>query len=217
MFSWFFDKHDRFFLKIFPIVNILKDLTEANGFINLIKSNTCFKGKGSCIDVILTNRKCSFKHGNSLEIGTSDHHHHLIYTMLQNTFFKVQPKLVRYGSYKTFNFESKVFLGNTLESCLANYDYFNKILHPHWINTHACAYCIQIWPTRVDYRKLSLLNYVPSTPSSLTCLRALRAFAPNVPSCLTYFRALRALIFTCLNYALLNAINFLIKDNSRMF
>ena len=28
---------------------------------NLVKSNTCFKGEGSCIDLILTNRKYSFK------------------------------------------------------------------------------------------------------------------------------------------------------------
>ena len=41
----------------------------------LIKYNTCFKGKGSCTSVILTNRKYSFKHTNPVEIGISDHHH----------------------------------------------------------------------------------------------------------------------------------------------
>ena len=33
-----------------PTVSIMKDFLDANGFINLIRSNTCFKGKGSCID-----------------------------------------------------------------------------------------------------------------------------------------------------------------------
>ena len=70
-----------------PTDSIMKDFMYANGFINLIKSNTCFKGKGSCIDLILTNRKYSFKHSNSVETGISDHHH-LIYTMLKITFSK---------------------------------------------------------------------------------------------------------------------------------
>ena len=47
--------------------------------INLIKKNTCFKGGGLCIDLILTNRKFSFKNYTSFETGLSDHHH-LIYS-----------------------------------------------------------------------------------------------------------------------------------------
>ena len=43
--------------------------------INLIKNNTCFKGKGSCIDLNLTNRKYSFKNSTSFATGQSDHHH----------------------------------------------------------------------------------------------------------------------------------------------
>ena len=105
-----------------PTDSSMKDFMEANGFINLIKSNTCFKGKSSCIDLILANTKYSFKHSNSVETGISDHHH-LIYTMLKTTFSKAQPKLGHYRKYKTFNFESfKVSLGNALGSCLANYD-----------------------------------------------------------------------------------------------
>ena len=30
-------------------------------FINLVKGNTCFKGKGSCIGLILTNKKAFFQ------------------------------------------------------------------------------------------------------------------------------------------------------------
>ena len=47
-----------------PTDSIMKDFMDANGFINLIKSNTCFKGKGSCIDLILTNTIYSFKRSN---------------------------------------------------------------------------------------------------------------------------------------------------------
>ena len=87
--------------------SIVKDFMEANGFVNLINSNTCFKGKGSCIDLTLTNRKYSFKHSHSIETGISGHHHcHLIYIMLKTSFSKAEPKLVHYRKYKTFNFES---------------------------------------------------------------------------------------------------------------
>ena len=34
--------------------------------------NTCFKGKGSCIDLILTNRKFSFKTSTSCEKSFAD-------------------------------------------------------------------------------------------------------------------------------------------------
>ena len=110
-----------------PTHSIVKDFMDANGFINLIKSNTCFKVKGSCFDLILTNRKYSFKHSDSVETGIS-HHHNLIYTMLKTTFSKAQPKLVHYRQYKTFNFESfKVSLGNALESCPVNNNDFDQI------------------------------------------------------------------------------------------
>ena len=58
---------------------------------NLVKSNTCFKGEGSCIDLILTNRKYSFKNTCSFETGLSDHHH-LIYSVMKTTFKSEEPK-----------------------------------------------------------------------------------------------------------------------------
>ena len=42
--------------------------------ISLIKNNTCFKGEGSCNDLILTNRKFLFKNSTSFATGLSDHH-----------------------------------------------------------------------------------------------------------------------------------------------
>ena len=56
----------------------LSAFMEHYNYYNLIKSNTCFKGDGSCIDLILTNRKYCFKNASSFETGISDHHH-LIY------------------------------------------------------------------------------------------------------------------------------------------
>ena len=56
--------------------------------LNIIKSNTCFKGNSTCIDLILTNRKYCFIHSSTFQTGVSDHHHHLIYSMLKTTLKK---------------------------------------------------------------------------------------------------------------------------------
>ena len=74
-------------------------------FINLVKGNTCFKGKGSCIDLILTNRRYSFKHTSFIETGLSDHHH-LISSMMKTTFEKEESKVLVYQNYKNFSFNS---------------------------------------------------------------------------------------------------------------
>ena len=50
-------------------------------FVKLIKNKTCFKGAGSCTDLILTNRKCSFKNTSSYKTAFSSHHH-LIYSVM---------------------------------------------------------------------------------------------------------------------------------------
>ena len=80
--------------------------------INLMKNNTCFKGEGSCIDLILTNRKFSFKNSTSFETDLS-HHYHLIYSMLKTAFHKEEPKTLINRDYKTFSletFSSELFL-----------------------------------------------------------------------------------------------------------
>ena len=58
---------------------------DSQNFVSFIKNKTCFKGTGSCIDLILTNRKYSFKNTSSYETGLSDHHH-LIYSVMETTF-----------------------------------------------------------------------------------------------------------------------------------
>ena len=67
---------------------------------NLIKSNTCFKGKGSRIDLFLTNRKYSFRFRVSYEAIISDHH--MIYRMLKSCFNYAEPWLLRNRDFKHF-------------------------------------------------------------------------------------------------------------------
>ena len=63
----------------------LTSFMQSFNLFNLIKTNTCFKGKGTCIDLILTNGKYCFKHSSTFETGLSDHHH-LVYSMLKTHF-----------------------------------------------------------------------------------------------------------------------------------
>ena len=85
-----------------PNSPILISFMQSLNLFNIIKSNTCFKGNGTCIDLILTNRKYCFKHSSTFETGLSDHHH-LIYSMLKTTFKKEEPKLYKYRNYKKFH------------------------------------------------------------------------------------------------------------------
>ena len=78
------------------------------------------------IDLILTNRKISFKNTQSFQIGLSDHHHQMVYTMLKTTFQKSEPKQSIYRDLKNFYFES--FKNDLLESkvtCDRSYDEFD--------------------------------------------------------------------------------------------
>ena len=79
--------------------------SNSNNLVNLVKTNTCFKGSGSCIDLILMNRKYFFKNTTSYETGLSDHHH-MILTMLKTTFQQKEPNCLIYSDYKNFIFES---------------------------------------------------------------------------------------------------------------
>ena len=74
-------------------------------FINLVKGNTCFMGRGPCIDLILINRRYSFKHTSSTETGLIDHHH-LISSMIKAAFEKEESKVLVYQDYKSFSFNS---------------------------------------------------------------------------------------------------------------
>ena len=52
-----------------PSDSALMGFLNSNNLTNLIKTNTCLKGKGSRIDLILTNRKLSFKFTSTCETG----------------------------------------------------------------------------------------------------------------------------------------------------
>ena len=101
-----------------------------------IKGHTCFKGKGSLIDLILTKRKFSFKNTQSFETGLSDHHH-MVYTMLKTTLQKSQPKQLIYRDFKNFYFES--FTNDLLENivtCDRSCDKFDRKFTTE-LNKHA--------------------------------------------------------------------------------
>ena len=88
--------------------------------------DTCFKGKGTCTDLILTSRKCSFKKTNTFERGLSDHHH-MIYMMLKSTFEKAETIKLTYRDYKNLSFDRlKADLENELKSCPNSYDSFEQ-------------------------------------------------------------------------------------------
>ena len=84
----------------------IEDLMDIFGFENLIKDKTCHAStKGSSIDIILTNRKRSFKNSCCIETGLSDHHA-MILTSLKAHFTRLKPVNIQYRDYSRFNIES---------------------------------------------------------------------------------------------------------------
>ena len=90
---------------------------------NLVKSNTSFKCEGSCIDLILTVRKFSFKNTCSFETGLIDHHH-LIYSVMETTFESEESKKKK-KLYRDFSkFYSECFKNDFMSSiCQEKLDY----------------------------------------------------------------------------------------------
>ena len=79
-----------------PANQILETFLEDNTFVNLMKSNTCFKSKPrSCIYLILTNKPKSSQNSRLMVTGISDHHA-LIFSFLKTTFTKILPKKFQY-------------------------------------------------------------------------------------------------------------------------
>ena len=85
-----------------PTNQILQTFLEDNSFVNLIKSNTCFKSEpGSCIDLILTNKPKCFQKSGMMETDESDNHA-LIFSFLKTTFTKKPPNKLQYRNYNKF-------------------------------------------------------------------------------------------------------------------
>ena len=76
---------------------------------NLVKSNTCFKGEGSCVDLLLANKKYSFKNTFSFKTGLSNHQH-LIYSIMKTTFKSEEPKKLIYRDYSNFSSKCPAFV-----------------------------------------------------------------------------------------------------------
>ena len=137
---------------------------------NLIKSNTCFKGSGSCIDLILTNRKYCFKHTSTFETGLSDHHH-LIYSILKTTFKKEESKkftlMVKssrsrtkhaHGDSEIILIEKENIIINKnevvrKETLLVNNDEITKALNNHFSETVEKLYTFK-WPFNEKYENI---------------------------------------------------------------
>ena len=104
-----------------PTNPVMIDFMDNENFTNLIKNNICFKGVGSGIDLILTNRKYCFKNTSSYETEISDHHQ-LVFSILKTSFASEEPKKFVYRDYKTFSNESfkNDLLSKTVEE---NVDY----------------------------------------------------------------------------------------------
>ena len=80
--------------------------SEDNTFVNIIKSNTCFKSKpGSCVDLILTNKPKRFQNSGVMETGVSDHIT-LIFSFLKTTFTKMPSSKLQHRNYKKFEVHS---------------------------------------------------------------------------------------------------------------
>ena len=70
---------------------------------NLIRGNTCVTvGHASSIDVILTNKKRSFKNSGTAATGVSDFHK-MVLTTMRAYYERLKPNKIQYRSYKNFN------------------------------------------------------------------------------------------------------------------
>ena len=113
----------------------LSAFMEHYSYNNLVKNNTCFKGDGSCIDLIHRNRKYCFKNTSCFETVISDHDH-LIYSMLKTAFEKEESKKVTYRNYKQFQWENfEKDLTSSLRNCNGEYENYEhnfiKVLNKH--------------------------------------------------------------------------------------
>ena len=64
---------------------------ESHDLYNLIKEKTCFKSiEGTCIDLILTNQKHSFKNSCTIDTGVSDFYR-MVLTLYKITFSEAAP------------------------------------------------------------------------------------------------------------------------------
>ena len=99
---------------------------------NLMKEPTCYKSNPpKCYDLILTNKKYSYKNTGTYETGLSDHHI-LTYSVLKTEFLKSEPTSISYRCYTTFSTdqfnEDLQFNFAKIPKINVSYDVFNQTL-----------------------------------------------------------------------------------------
>ena len=81
----------------------LSSFIDSSDLYSMIGTPACFKSnQGRCIDLILTNKKYSFKDTQIFETGFSDFHH-LIYTIFDSQSTKLPPKVIRYKDHSKYS------------------------------------------------------------------------------------------------------------------
>ena len=64
-----------------PDSKSMSEFVDLYNLTNLIKTTTCFKVTGSCIDLLLTNQKYPSKNTNTFETDLSSDDHLIIYSL----------------------------------------------------------------------------------------------------------------------------------------
>ena len=110
-----------------PHVLKMSTFLEKHDLYNHISEKTCWKAvNGTCIDLLLSNKKFSLKHSGTALTGLSDWHS-LIYSMLKVTYTKLEPKKVIYRNFKNFNKELFVKdLNGLLQDNIENFSDFQR-------------------------------------------------------------------------------------------
>ena len=86
-------------LNLEPSSPSMLSFTGSQNFVNLIKNKTCFKGTGSCIGLILTNRKYSFYFLLPHYYTHFIFYYHFIYLVMKAIFNCEERKKLLYRNY----------------------------------------------------------------------------------------------------------------------
>ena len=130
--DFYYDKYDNVIINgdfnLEPTNPDLTDFMVSHSLYNHMREKTCWKSSaGTCIDLILSNKKHSLMHTGTVETGLSDHHA-LIYTMLRSHYMKAPPRKFSYRNYKNFDRERFALdLSDRLSSDITSYAEFEEI------------------------------------------------------------------------------------------
>ena len=84
-------------------LNKMSEFCDIFDLANLIRGNTCVTvGHASSFDVILTNKKHSFKNSGTVATGVSDFHK-MVLTTMRACYERLKPNKIQYCSYKNFD------------------------------------------------------------------------------------------------------------------